>query len=98
MLTLAANETKSSRKILSNFKPKGKRSPEKDVNPKTVRKFISKWKIGRKCLMYDENKGMWCSLCAEHDVWFNATFNNISVLSWWSVLLVEENGVPGESH
>jgi hypothetical protein len=42
MLTLAANETKSSRKILSNFKPKGKRSPEKDVNPKTVRKFISK--------------------------------------------------------
>ena len=21
---------------------------------------------------------------------FNATFNNISVLSWWSVLLVEE--------
>ena len=24
----------------------------------------------------------------------NATFNNISVLSWWSVLLVEETGVP----
>jgi len=23
---------------------------------------------------------------------FNATFNNISVISWWSVLLVEENG------
>jgi hypothetical protein len=22
---------------------------------------------------------------------FNATFNNISVISWWSVLLVEEN-------
>jgi hypothetical protein len=30
----------------SNFKPKGKPSPEKDVNPKTVRKFIPKWKIG----------------------------------------------------
>jgi len=29
---------------------------------------------------------------------FNATFNNISVLSWWSVLLVEETGVPGEDH
>jgi len=29
---------------------------------------------------------------------FNATFNNISVLSWWSVLLVEETGVPGENH
>jgi hypothetical protein len=29
---------------------------------------------------------------------FNATFNNISVISWWSVLLVEETGVPGEKH
>ena len=28
---------------------------------------------------------------------FNATFNNISVLSWQSVLLVEETGVPGEN-
>ena len=26
----------------------------------------------------------------------NATFNNISVISWQSVLLVEESGVPGE--
>ena len=25
---------------------------------------------------------------------FNATFNNISVISRWSVLLVEETGVP----
>ena len=24
----------------------------------------------------------------------NATLNNISVISWWSVLLVEETGVP----
>ena len=29
---------------------------------------------------------------------FNTTFNNISVISWWSVLLVEESGVPGENH
>ena len=29
---------------------------------------------------------------------FNATFNNISVISWRSVLLVEDAGVPGESH
>ena len=29
---------------------------------------------------------------------FNATFNNISVISWWSVLLVEETRVPGENH
>jgi hypothetical protein len=28
---------------------------------------------------------------------FNATFNNISVISWRSVLLVEEAGVPGEN-
>ena len=29
---------------------------------------------------------------------FNATFNNISVISWRSVLLVEETRVPGENH
>ena len=34
-------------------------------------------------------------------VWFmvfNASFNNISVISWWSVLLMEETGVPGDNH
>jgi hypothetical protein len=34
-------------------------------------------------------------------VWFmvfKATFNNISVISWRSVLLVEETGEPGENH
>jgi hypothetical protein len=29
---------------------------------------------------------------------FNAIFNNISVISWWSVLLMEETRVPGENH
>ena len=29
---------------------------------------------------------------------FDATFNNISVISWQSVLLVEETGGPGENH
>jgi hypothetical protein len=29
---------------------------------------------------------------------FNATFNNISVISWRSVLLVEETGEHGENH
>jgi hypothetical protein len=29
---------------------------------------------------------------------FNATFNNISGISWWSVLLVEETGEPEENH
>jgi hypothetical protein len=28
----------------------------------------------------------------------NATFNNIAVISWRSVLLVEEIGGPGENH
>jgi len=28
---------------------------------------------------------------------FNATFNNISVILWLSLLLVEETGVPGEN-
>ena len=31
--------------------------------------------------------GSWCLL-----------FNNISVISWWSVLLLEETRVPGENH
>jgi hypothetical protein len=34
-------------------------------------------------------------------VWFivfNTTFNNISVILWWSILLVEETEVPGENH
>ena len=29
---------------------------------------------------------------------FNAAFNNISVISWRSLLLMEETGVPGENH
>jgi hypothetical protein len=29
---------------------------------------------------------------------FNATFNNISAISWRFIGLVEETGVPGENH
>jgi len=29
---------------------------------------------------------------------YNVTFNNISAISWRSVLLVEETKVPGENH
>ena len=44
--------------------------------------------------------------CQTKQVWFGfmlsnvtyATFNNISAISWRSVLLVEEIGVPGENH
>jgi len=32
------------------------------------------------------------------DMVFNATFNNISVISWRQVLLVEETGGPRENH
>ena len=43
-----------------------------------------------------------CALDNLHKIgWFmvfNATFNNISVILWWSVLLVEEIGVPAENH
>jgi hypothetical protein len=28
----------------------------------------------------------------------NATFNNVSVISWRSVLLVEDTGIPGKNH
>jgi hypothetical protein len=29
---------------------------------------------------------------------FKNTFNNISAISWWPFLLVEETGIPGENH
>jgi hypothetical protein len=29
---------------------------------------------------------------------FNATFSNISAISWRPVLVVKEAGVPGENH
>jgi hypothetical protein len=29
---------------------------------------------------------------------FNATFSNISAISWRPILVVEEAGVPGENH
>jgi hypothetical protein len=29
---------------------------------------------------------------------FNVTFNNISIISWRSILLVDETGIPGEKH
>ena len=49
-----------------------------------------------------KNRNVVCDL---HNPWFglwimvfNNTFNNISVISWQSVLLVEETGIPGENH
>ena len=45
---------------------------------------------------------LWLTVVALFFMWFmmfNATtFNNISVISWQSVLLGEETGVPGKNH
>ena len=41
---------------------------------------------------------MWYYLVWFRFMVFNTTFNNISVISCQSVLLVEETGVPGENH
>ena len=41
---------------------------------------------------------IWQSVCLVWFMVFNATLNNISVILWWSVLLVEETRVPRENH
>ena len=38
------------------------------------------------------------SICLIGLMVFNVTFNNISVIAWRSVLLLEETGIPGENH
>jgi hypothetical protein len=43
-----------------------------------------------------DNRMVWFGV-----IMFNATFNNISVILWWSILLVEETGEnhpPAASH
>ena len=41
--------------------------------------------------MFDNLQSSQCTV-------INVTFNNILVISWWSVLLVEDTEVPGENH
>jgi hypothetical protein len=41
---------------------------------------------------------MLIDICIGGVMVFNTTFNSISVISWWSVLLVEETGVPEVNH
>jgi hypothetical protein len=55
---------------------------------------------GQKEGMHNENlKRLNCCMFKGFRVMvFNTTFNNISVISWRSVLLMEETGVPGENH
>ena len=45
--------------------------------------------ISNKFCIFDGWLGLWCLM---------SLFNNISVISWWSVLFFEETGVPGENH
>jgi hypothetical protein len=57
--------------------------------------------MGKKGLMsmIGQLVGLYPCFCVGYGVMlFNATFNNISVISWQSVLLVEETGVHGENH
>ena len=50
------------------------------------------------CLTCLRSYGCWIKLFVVFLTVFNATFNTISVISWWSILLVEETGGPGENH
>jgi hypothetical protein len=49
----------------------------------------------RNVIIKDKRRGFCLFVCL---MVLNATFNNISVISWRSVLLVEETGGPGEDH
>ena len=50
-------------------------------------------------IIYESFKGMkTCNIVVGWCIVFNATFNNISVISWRSILLMEETRVPGENH
>jgi hypothetical protein len=50
------------------------------------------------CAMPPVDKVLNVLLKGQEIMVFNATFYNISAISWWSVLLVEEIAVPGENH
>jgi len=54
---------------------------------KEVHRFFKKFKNTSKRM--DRLIDFWC---------FNATFSNISAISWRPVLVMEEAGVPGENH
>ena len=56
------------------------------------------WRIKLKCIKLIR---CWWQMKCDGLVWFivfNATFKNISVISWWSVLLVEQTGVLKENN
>ena len=45
-----------------------------------------------------KRKYMYTLICLVRVMVVNATFNNISVISWLSVILVEKTAIPGENH
>jgi hypothetical protein len=49
-------------------------------------------------VIYGQTIFPWMRIWALGLMVFNITFNNISVISWRSVLLVEKTWVPGENH
>jgi hypothetical protein len=53
---------------------------------------VSVYDLWNKVINYDRRE--WIVSLME----FNAIFNDISIISWQSVLFVEEIGVPGENH
>ena len=52
--------------------------------------------INGECFIYEKINNI--ELCRVRVMVLNATFNNIAVISWRSVLLMEETGVPGQNH
>jgi len=60
---------------------------------------ICYWNTKSRCtLLQNKNiwyANLWCGLSLYR---FNSTFNNMSLISWWSVLLLEETGVFKENH
>jgi hypothetical protein len=57
--------------------------------------------LSRHNIMWKSLSVTYCRSVVFSGFWFmvfNATLNNISVILWWSVLLVEETEVPGENH
>jgi hypothetical protein len=67
--------------------------------------YLSRWMTNdNACLGWNivQGQDLVCKITIDK-VWFrlmvfNATFSNISVISWRSVLLVEETGIPRENH
>ena len=65
-----------------------------DITSRMIKdQVLRSWLVGQMCQE--------CKILVEVGIGvmvFNTTFNNISVISWLSVVLVEEAGLSGENH